>query len=368
MRVLLLTTDAFGGHGGIALYNRDLAEAVSQLPYVTEVVVLVRNMPFEAGIIPAKITFVAKAATGKWNYVGQVFRCARSGPYGLVICGHINLLPLAALVAKLKHAPLSLLVYGIDVWKPAGSLTRRALRSVNAVWSISEITRDRMNAWAKLAESRFSILPNAIHLDRYALGPKAVDLLDRFGLHVKKVVLTLCRLSSSERYKGIDELIETMPQLIAEVPEIRYVVSGAGDDLPRLQEKVIGLELQRHVIFAGFVSEERKADYFRLADVFAMPGRGEGFGFVFLEALACGIPCVGSSVDGSREALRNGLLGLLADPDDCESIKRNVLQALKQPKVIPDGIGYFAWPKFLQRIDEAVDGATRTSRCTQRHK
>ena len=361
MRVLLLTTDAFGGHGGIALYNRDLAEAVAQLPDVTEVVVLVRNMPFAAGTIPAKITFVATAAAGKWSYVRVAFRYAVNGPFGLLICGHINLLPLAALIAMLKHAPLSLLVYGIDVWKPAGSLAQRALRRVNAVWSISEITRDRMNAWAKLAASRFSILPNAIHLDRYAPGPKAIDLQERFGLHDKKVILTLCRLSCSERYKGIDELIEAMPQLIAKVPELRYVVAGSGDDLPRLQQKVIGLNMQNHVIFAGFVSEDRKADFFRLADVFAMPGRGEGFGFVFLEALACGIPCVGSRVDGSREALRNGLLGLLADPDDRESIMRAVLQALTQSKAVPDGIQYFAWPNFLQRVDGAIDGVTRSS-------
>ena len=354
MRVLLLTTDAFGGHGGIALYNRDLAEAVAQLPYVKEVVVLVRNMPFDAGVVPAKITFVATAAAGKWTYVRAAFGYALNGPFGLVICGHINLLPLAALIAMIKRVPLSLLVYGIDVWKPAGSLTRLALQRVNAVWSISEITRDRMNAWAKLAASRFSILPNAIHLDRYAPGPKAIDLLDRFGLHDKKVILTLCRLSSSERYKGIDELIEVMPTLIAEVPEIRYVVAGSGDDLPRLQQKVIGLSLQSHVIFAGFVSEDRKADYFRLADVFAMPGRGEGFGFVFLEALACGIPCVGSRVDGSREALRNGELGLLADPDDRESVKTAVLQAIAKPKAVPDGIRYFAWPMFVQRVDLAV--------------
>ena len=97
--MLLLTTDAFGGHGGIALYNRDMAEAVAQLPHVTEVVVLVRNMPLAADIVPAKVTFVATAAAGKWSYVREAFKCALNGPLGLVICGHINLLPLAALIA-----------------------------------------------------------------------------------------------------------------------------------------------------------------------------------------------------------------------------------------------------------------------------
>jgi phosphatidyl-myo-inositol dimannoside synthase len=358
LRVLLLATDAFGGHGGIALYNRDLAEALSQLPYVTEVVVLVRNMPFEPGVIPEKVTFVPAAAHGKWSYVRSAARSMRSGRYGLVICGHINLLPLAVLASALVRAPLTLLVYGIDVWKPAGMVARLALQCVRSIWSISEVTRERMNDWAKLDDSRFQILPNAIHLDRYLPGPKAPDLLHRFNLHGKQVILTLCRLSASERYKGVDELIEAMPQLLAHLPELRYVIAGNGDDVPRLQRKVADMAMQERIIFAGLVDEDRKADYFRLADVFAMPGRGEGFGFVFLEALACGIPCVGSLVDGSREALRNGLLGQLVDPDDIESIRSAIVQALTQPKAVPEGINYFAWPMFVARTDAAARAAT----------
>ena len=62
------------------------------------------------------------------------------------------------------------------------------------------------------------------------------------------------------------------------------------------------------------IAEADKADYFRLADVFAMPGRGEGFGFVFLEALACGVPAVGSRLDGSREAQRIASRPVAATP------------------------------------------------------
>ena len=365
MRVLFLTTDAFGGHGGIALYNRDMAQALAELAYVSEVVVLVRNMPFAPGSISEKITFVAGAANGKLSYAHHALRCARRGRYDVIICGHANLLPLAALLSAWKRVPLVLLVYGIDVWKPVSALIRLALRRVSAIWSISKITRDWMNAWARLGESLYTILPNAIHLDHYAQGEKALDLLDRFDLHNKRVILTLCRLSSSERYKGVDELIELMPQLLSRSAQIRYVVAGAGDDIQRLQQKVAALNLEGYVKFSGFVSEERKADYFRLADVFAMPGRGEGFGFVFLEALACGIPCVGSSADGSREALRDGLLGLLADPNDQDSIRGAVLQALTQPKTIPEGIEYFAWPMFLQRLDSALRAAILDNPCAE---
>jgi phosphatidyl-myo-inositol dimannoside synthase len=59
-----------------------------------------------------------------------------------------------------------------------------------------------------------------------------------------------------------------------------------------------------------------------------MPGRGEGFGIVYLEALACGVPVVASQVDGSQEAVREGALGILVDTNDAEDIKRGILEAL----------------------------------------
>lgn len=104
------------------------------------------------------------------------------------------------------------------------------------------------------------------------------------------------------------------------------------------------------VVFTGFIAEAEKADHYRLADAFVMPGRGEGFGFVFLEALACGIPVVGSKLDGSREALRGGDLGILVDPRRPDEIQAGVLKALQQvPGVIPPGLDYFSCENFAAR-------------------
>src|SRR5687768_7168332 len=105
MRILLLATDAFGGHGGIALYNRDLAEALASMPQVEEVTVLVRTMPLPPGEIPAKIRFIASAAGSKLRYVTSAF-AERGRSYHLVVCGHINLLPLAAVLNLKWRAPL----------------------------------------------------------------------------------------------------------------------------------------------------------------------------------------------------------------------------------------------------------------------
>lgn len=358
MKILLLTTDAYGGHGGIALYNRDIAQALAEIPAVEEVVVIPRNMPLPPEAIPGKVRFLSQAAGSKARYVQAAIRDPRKD-FDLVICGHINLLPLAVLLNLYIRAPLALMVYGIDVWQPPNVLARHWLKKTDAVWSISAITRDRMNAWAKLPESKYALLPNAIHLERYGSGEKRAELLQRHQLENSKVIMTLARLPGAERHKGVDEVLEIMPELLEKEPALKYLVAGDGNDRPRLEAKAKSLGLADRVIFTGMVSEADKADLFRLADAFVMPGRGEGFGFVFLEAMACGIPVVGSLVDGSREALRDGLLGELVDPSNPESIKQGILQALDKPKGIPEGLDYFAWPAFAKRVTEAVRGLVK---------
>ena len=353
MRVLLLTTDAYGGHGGIALYNRDLADALAAMPNVAEVVVIPRTLPFAADGVPDKVRYLAQAAGSKRRYVNAALRSAASA-FDLLICGHINLLPLAALLRYKLHCPLVLMAYGIDVWTRPKWWTRIWLRQLSAVWSISAVTRDRMNAWAQLPEARYRLLPNAIHLDRYGLAPKSPTLLDRYGLRGHKVLLTLARLPSADRYKGVDEVLEMLPTLLEDEPRLRYLVAGDGDDRPRLQAKAQALGLQAHVVFAGMIDEAEKADHFRLADVFVMPGRGEGFGFVFLEALACGVPVVGSQIDGSREALRDGELGELVDPRDADSVRVGIVRALQKPIAIPPGLEFFDWPNFCARLQAAI--------------
>ncbi|MGD9583387.1 MAG: glycosyltransferase family 4 protein [Lysobacterales bacterium] len=353
MRVLLLTTDAYGGHGGIALYNRDLADALASMPEVAEVVVIPRTLPFAADGVPDKVRYLAQAAGSKRRYVCAALRTATSA-FDLLICGHINLLPLAALLRQKLRCPLVLMAYGIDVWTRPNYWTRIWLRQINAVWSISAVTRDRMNAWAQLPDSRYLLLPNAIHLDRYGLRPKSPGLLDRYGLRDRKVILTLARLPSAERYKGVDEVLGVLADLLKEEPQLRYLVAGDGDDRPRLEAKAQALGLQAQVVFTGLIDEAEKADHFRLADAFVMPGRGEGFGFVFLEALACGVPAVGSVLDGSREALREGELGELVDPRDAQSVRDGIVSALRRPIGIPSGLTYFAWPNFCKRLRTAV--------------
>lgn len=357
MRIAFLSPAAFGlnnGGGGIGLYNRDVVEAMIEAFPEANITLVQRLLDEGPRHLPPRTHIVASAAGGKLRFALAVMREALTARHDIVICAHINLLPLARVLARRNNCPLVLIVYGIDVWDPMpGQISN--LKACDAIWSISQITTDRMNAWAGLPASAYVQLPNAIRLENYAMGPKPADLVEKWGLAGKRVIMTLARLPGRDRHKGVDEMLEILPGLLIKHPDVHYVVAGDGPDRARLEAKARELGVENNSTFMGFVPEDRKADIFRLGDVFALPGRGEGFGFVFLEAAACGIPCVGSKVDGSREALRDGMLGDLIDPDHLDEIAGAVSRALAKPKEIPEGLDYFSWPHFVARLKAAVE-------------
>lgn len=362
MRILLLTTDAFGGHGGIAQYSRDLLTALSAMDKVEEVVAIPRFVPRHVGDLPPKLVYHIEGVGGKARYAKTVLKVLR-GRFDLVICGHVNLLPFAWLASIKTHAPLVLIAFGIDVWHPHKSmLTRMLVRSVDTVWSVSEITRDKMMAWAKVGVDQFHILPNAITLDHYGMAPKDATLVARYGLGGHKVMMILARLVSCERYKGVDELLEIMPDLLMREPELVFLVAGDGDDRSRFEEKVKTLGIFDRVVLTGYVLESEKAAHLCLADAFVMPGRCEGFGFVYLEAMACGIPVVASSLDGGREAVRFGRIGQVVNPDDRTALMAAIVKALNTKKGVPEGLEYFSFANFQSRLKNLVISVTSKSK------
>lgn len=354
----MLVTDAYGGHGGIALYNRDLIEAFSGMDEVSRIDVVPRVKRFEVEEVPTKVRFFQNAIGSRARFLLTAIRLAFSRPH-LIVCSHINFLKIAMLLGFLTRRPVVLVVYGIDVWKTHGAITQRLVKHVARVWSISEITRDKMNAWAKLPLDRYEILPNAIHLERYGEGPRDVELLKRNAIPADaKLLLTVARLSSAERYKGIDEVLAVMPALIEKFPDLHYVVAGDGDDMPRLKEVAESHGVVHRVRFVGFVTEQEKLAWLRSASVFVMPGRGEGFGFVFLEALACGTPCVGSLLDGSREALRGGELGELVDSARLDTVLLSIEASVARIRNIPETLSYFSFKRFVSRARQALSLVT----------
>lgn len=358
VKILALVTDAFGGRGGIAKFNRDFLTALCDLPGCEGVSAIPRFATYPSEPLPDKLSFITTGTNSKVKFVRAIVQTLRKKEQNnLIICGHINLLPTAYFASLITGAPLILVVHGIDAWGPARSFIARYLvRKIDAFISVSELTRNRFLKWSGIEKSRGFILPNSIELGHFGPGPKDPTLLDRYGLRNKTVMMTMGRLASTERYKGFDEVMELLPALSRERPDICYVIAGEGDDRRRLEEKAKRLGIAERVVFTGEVSSAEKADYFRLADVFVMPSSGEGFGIVFLEAMACGVSVVASRIDGGREAVRDGKLGLLVDPSDKEEVKWAILKAIERPRgVVPEGLEYFSFENFRRRLHEIID-------------
>jgi glycosyltransferase involved in cell wall biosynthesis len=352
MKILALMPDAYAGFGGIAQYNRDLLDSLLSLDRAELIVSLTRHWSDpDPGLRPAPARLVEHCLPGKsGQYVMAALRYGRRLQPDAIICGHINLLPVAALLKTLTGASLILEAYGIEVWQRPRGARSWCIKSVDQVIAISRFTRQKLLAWSGIEPHRVKVVGNAVHLERYSQREKPAYLVERHGLAGKRVLLTLGRLQHDERYKGQDRIITLLPLLKTRFPNLVYVIAGDGNDRPRLEALVDRIGLRSSVVFAGKVLEAEKIDHFNLADAFAMPSLSEGFGFVFLEAAACGVPVLGGSKDGSRDALVDGRLGVMVDPENPDELFRGLAEILRREKRVPEALAQFGFPRFEKQI------------------
>jgi glycosyltransferase involved in cell wall biosynthesis len=200
------------------------------------------------------------------------------------------------------------MTYGKEVWAPLPILEKLALHQADAIWTISRYSRDRLCQANQIEPERVQIVPCIVDGDVFCPAPASPALMEQYGLAGHKVLITIARLWSGDIYKGVDVTLRALPQILCNYPQLKYLVIGRGDDQPRLVRLTQELGVTEQVIFVGFVPSENLVDYYRLADGYVMPSQ-EGFGIVYLEALACGVPVIAGDADGSADPLQDGQLG-----------------------------------------------------------
>ena len=346
MRVLALVTDGFGSFGGIARYNEVFLGALAQAG--AELVVLPRSGDSSAA--PEGIVQLP-ARAGKIGFVIALMRLMlRDRRFDMIWCGHINMAPLAALAARVLRRPWWLQIHGVDAWERLGFFIRRAVARATLVTSVSRYTRRRFLSWADLPPHRVRVIPNCVD-PKFTPGPRPDHLLARYGLRGRKVVLTVSRLAASEGYKGHDRVIRALGSLRGRFPDIAYVIVGDGDDRDRLEALARAESVADLCIFAGRIPDVELTDHYRMADIFVMPSTGEGFGIVFLEAMACGLPAVGLGTDGSADPLGTAALGHPVNEAELESTIGNILNA-PPPRARPDHP--FATGRFSRHLGDLL--------------
>ena len=273
-----------------------------------------------------------------------------------VFCGHINLAPLVEALCKPLGIPYTLLTYGKEVWEPLTPRYQKALKDAASIWTIGRYSRDKAGQVNGVNPQQFQILPCAVDGDVFTPGSKPQALVEKYFLAGSKVLMTVARLWRGDIYKGVDVTIRALPKIVQQFPDVKYLVIGRGDDRPRLEKLTQELGVGDRVVFAGFVPTDALVDHYRLADVYVMPSR-EGFGIVYLEAMACGVPVLAGDADGSADPLQDGRLGWQVPHRDPEAVAVACLEILQGGDRRCDGewlrqeaIAAFGKPAFTQRL------------------
>ena len=225
LRILMLVSDAHGGFGGISRHNCDVLDALSAAASVESVTVLARLVNGSTGPLPPKVRYELASTRGIAGFVAAGMRQAFAGErYDLIHCGHINLMPVASLIAAIRRIPISLVIHGVDAWQPPANLTaRRYLSRASLVVSVSELTAGRFRSWSGFGPDEIVVIPNTVQPGVFSPGPRDSSLVRDLGLEGRTVIMSLGRMSSAERQKGFDEVIEAMPRLRAARPGIVYL-------------------------------------------------------------------------------------------------------------------------------------------------
>lgn len=323
--------------GGIQVYLGDLLQALTKAFPILSITVhdkLDRSYPAQDWQ-QYPVSFVTYGHQLSWlktlHFALGIAISALEQRPKLILCGHLNFAPVAYWLNRLTGIPYWILVYGVDAWEVKSLTKKRALQAAAKIISISNYTRDRLIAEQHLDPNQFSLLPVTFDAHRFQPTAKPNYLLKRYNLIPQQpIILTVARLSRAERYKGYDKILEALPTIRQAIPNIHYVLVGKGGDRQRVEQLITQLNLQDCVTLTGFVPDQELSDHYNLCDVFAMPSKGEGFGIVYLEALACGKPTLGGNQDGAIDALCQGKLGALVDPDNAVELANTIIQILNQ--------------------------------------
>jgi glycosyltransferase involved in cell wall biosynthesis len=338
---LFVFLEIFSREGGIQSYVQDIFRSYLALTHQpTADVFLLRDSadcthPFGTGSLNFHSFKTSSPTLGRLRMAIALINQLLWQRPKHVLCGHINLAPLVAAVCRPLGIPYTVLTYGKEVWYPLPNSAQWALQNAQQIWTISRYSRDRACEANQLDPQKFRLLPCVVDGDRFTPGEKSPELLEKYGLAGSKVLMTVARLWSGDIYKGVDVTIRALPAIAAVFPDVKYLVVGRGDDQPRLAQLATELGMTNRVVFAGFVPTENLVEHYRLANAYIMPSQ-EGFGIVYLEAMACGVPVLSGDADGSADPLQDGRLGWRVPHRDPEAVAEAVIDMLKQ-QVNTDG-------------------------------
>lgn len=372
-RKVLIVANEWSRNGGLEIVTQDIARTFAELGWNVTVVPAGgtgKSETLSNGVQLKWLPPRGRVAQSLWcRYLRWIVlpyfikRHLKDG--GLLIFGHVRLLPLIDRLPESPKISRWVWTHGVDAWGKTVRHWMPRLNQLDNIVAVSEYTAGHERQEG--AATRVSVVLNSIDTERFT--PTTTPEKIR-----RDEILICSRLCAAEKYKGHEVLFEALPiaeKLLGRRLKLRII--GTGDDELRLRQRAKELNVAERVLFCGRVTDEELLEAYRHCGVFAMPSRaeyrpdtddwaGEGFGLVYVEAEACGRPVVASSEGGAPETILHERTGLLADPR-CPRANAEAIARILSDDAWADELGragrahaveHFSFESFKRRIREAA--------------
>jgi len=368
MRVLLLGTDAFS-KGGIQRYTRYQYRALIELLGEDNVFLFSlagrdKENSWEEDI---KVAYVGKGPSlfSKICYVIRAIGFIKKNRISLLISTHVQLAIIGYLAKLIYGIPYYTNVYGLEIWSGLRKRDLVGLRHSDKLIGDCKFILNYVYDNLHFPAERSWLLYDPVDTARFAPGKGKSELVKAaYGLpNGRRILLTVGRL---DRNKGHHLVIRSLAFLR---DDVIYVVVGGGIHLNALRDLAERERVSNRVFFVGRVPDEDLVDFYNLSDIVILlsvfgKDEGEGLPLGLIEASACGKPIICGNEDGSREAVEDGVNGVIVSPRVLEDLVGKLRDLLRDPeKLIEMGrvgrqkvVRDFSYVNFKQEFSKIISG------------
>jgi len=306
--MLLLATEVWR-HGGVQRYMKMILRIAEAHQQPCDVLSIVDDVDTAS---PEGVAYIG-CSGNKAKYCFEALRLGTRGKARTVIVGHVALLPVAWILRLARFTEeYTLVLHGIEAWQRLGWIHRMGARRAKTIIATTTYTAREFCYFNGIDHSRCVVIPLACDLQTRQFHRSA-------PLRELKL-MTVSRLSVADRYKGFDCIFAAVRLGLDCGLPLRLQIVGSGDDLERLRDVADSLGIQAVLRFRGPLSDAELEQVYSDSHVFVMPSKKEGFGIVYLEAMAAGLPCIAANHGGAPEVIQHLETGFLVEYGDAEQI------------------------------------------------
>lgn len=274
----------------------------------------------------------------KAGFVARCGRLAFDRQPQMVLVLHLRLLPVAYAASLAARCPVALMAMGREVWEHSPAWERALVKRCSRLLAISSFTAKHFGRRAAVDQDDIAVIPLAVS-EQFAVAARHEK---RRGAGGVVTLLSVARIVSDCRYKGLFAVAESLPAVLRRRRDVRWLVVGDGDDLPALEDRCRELGVRDHVEFRGKITDRCLIAAYRESDIFVLPSVsdpeaqppvGEGFGLVYAEAACLGLPSIASRAGGGGlDFVEHGVSGLTVPVDDAGALSETISDLIERPR------------------------------------